>query len=272
MPRLTAKAAAELLQLPAYEQIRILTEQKNPRQQPQVFRAPFYAPALRGIREFYRGGNDPLALSQARTRIAGLRLHLRRVNNDRVITAFCASPLASRHLLPVPGLRLTATIGHVDISLSLDLVGHEAGVARYIYYNCRAAPIQPEIARGTIEIAHWVLTEAGSNIPIRQIEYFDFASGRLFRTSARRAGTLKRLKANARLIEAIWPSPLTQADSEHRTAPNCWPWQLHPTTMPISQYHYYHGAALSLITERGELWALPAWNNSEVALTLSTTT
>ena len=51
IPRITVRAFAELLNLPAYEQVRILHDQKYPRRQPQVFRVPFYQPALHGIRE-----------------------------------------------------------------------------------------------------------------------------------------------------------------------------------------------------------------------------
>ena len=40
-PKLTVKAFAELLRLPAYEQLRILEEHKYPRQAPQSYRTPY---------------------------------------------------------------------------------------------------------------------------------------------------------------------------------------------------------------------------------------
>jgi hypothetical protein len=46
MPELTVRSFAELVHLPAYEQSRILYEQKYPRQAPQTFKSPYYAVAL----------------------------------------------------------------------------------------------------------------------------------------------------------------------------------------------------------------------------------
>lgn len=206
MPRITVKAAAELLQLPAYEQMRVLIEQKYPRNQPQVFRAPFYAPALNGIRTFYRSGNDALSLAQARTRATKLTLKQRRDSNLRVINSFEQGLQATRRLTPVSQPKVLAQLGSVNLSLSLDLLAHEGGSARHVYYNFRSAPIDPEIARAAIDIAHWVLEESGIEVPIRQIEYVDFSSSRVFRLTQRRVGTIKKLRANARLIEALWPT------------------------------------------------------------------
>jgi len=128
------------------------------------------------------------------------------MNNDRVIAAFADGSQAKRRLLLVPGLKVSGTVGQVEISLSLDLIGHESGVARYIYYNLRAAPLHPGIAKAAIDIAHWVLAQAGADVPVRQIEYFDFAANRLYRAQARRSGTIRRLRANARIIETLWPT------------------------------------------------------------------
>lgn len=46
MPSLSVRAMAEMLELPAHAQARILREQKYPKQAPQVFRTPYYQPAL----------------------------------------------------------------------------------------------------------------------------------------------------------------------------------------------------------------------------------
>jgi len=95
VPALTVRAFAELLSLPAYEYLRILHEQKYPRQQPQVFRTPFYLPALSGIRQYYRSGNDRAALVPARQAIALLGLESRREHNTRVLDQFERSTQSS---------------------------------------------------------------------------------------------------------------------------------------------------------------------------------
>jgi hypothetical protein len=206
MPSLTVRAAAELLFLPAYQQVRVLTDQKYPRQEPQAFRAPFYQPALVAIREYYRAGNDAAVLGRARNGIRDLRLPQRRDSNLRVLQAFEVGDESDRALLPLGNRRMAASIGTVEIRLGLDLVAEEAGSTRRIYYNCRVAALDVAIARSTLEIAHWVLEENGSQAPIRTIEFVDFRTGRVHRTGNRRQATINRLRLNARVIEALWPT------------------------------------------------------------------
>ncbi len=45
-PRLSARNAAKFVRLPAVEQMKLLHDQKYPRQEPQIFKQPFYAPRL----------------------------------------------------------------------------------------------------------------------------------------------------------------------------------------------------------------------------------
>jgi hypothetical protein len=165
MPHLTVKAAAELLQMPAYEQMRILIEQKHPKSGSQVFRTPFYSPALNGIREYYRSGNDRLALQQAKSKLKTIKLPAKRTNNERVLTSFEGGQQAKRAMNPVSRIKVVSRIGSVDFKLSLDLLAHENGKARYIYYNLRNSAADSEIAKSTIDIAHWVLTSEGSLCP-----------------------------------------------------------------------------------------------------------
>lgn len=205
-PSLSVKAAAELLQLPAYEQERILLEQKYPRQQPQSFRAPFYSPALAGIRRYYAAGRDPLVLATQKAAIRQLGLPQRRDHNLRVISEFEGSPQAQRQIQPLPSPRIRAAMGTVEFRLSLDLLGDERGQLRRIYYNCRSTPIEVAVAKTALDIASWVLEEAGFAIPMRQLEYVDFAGGRVVKHAVRSAQTIRRLRASARIIEAIWPS------------------------------------------------------------------
>jgi hypothetical protein len=204
MPRLTVKSAAELLRLPAYEHLRILHEQKYPQQQPQIFRTPYYAPARNAIRNYYQSGNDRLTLVQARAKIAQLGLPQRQRGNKRVVDAFERGSQSSRRLTPVSLPRTTVSVGEVEFSLSLDLLAHETGSARHIYYNFRTTAIDPEIAKAALDIAHWVLTGAGQDVPIGQLEYIDFANGKVYKLKNRRPATIRRLTASAKIIEALW--------------------------------------------------------------------
>lgn len=206
MPSLSVRAFAEMLNLPAYEQARILLEQKYPRRQPQTFRIPFYAPALKAIRTYYHSGNDQTVLATARNEIAQLRLVSRREHNTRVLDQFERSDQADRSLQPTRGQRLVAHLGTVALRLAFDLTADEAGQRRYILYNPRTGSIDPGIARTTIEIAHWTLEQNALRVPLRSIEYVDIGTGRSHRTNRRRSGTIRRVRQNAKIIEALWPT------------------------------------------------------------------
>ena len=205
-PSLTVRAFAELLRLPAYEQLRILQEQKYPSRAPQVFRAPFYAPALRAIRAFYGAGNDPAVLDLARQALGGLGLEARRQSNTRVLDAFAGSTQSERRLVPVANPRVALAVEPVRVRLSPDLVAEEATVGRWIYYNCRAAAIEAETARTTLEIAHWLLEETGAVVDPGSIEFIDLAANRQYRGRGRRSTTIRRVRQNARVIDAVWRS------------------------------------------------------------------
>ncbi len=203
-PSLTARACAELLRLPAYEQLRILQEQKYPTQTPQLFRTPFYAPALRGIRGYYELGNDAAVLHDARRGLEAIRLDARRRSNARVLDAFEAGAEFSRRLTPLPNPRLAVNVGGLQIRLSLDLVARDADANRRIYYNCRAAAMDAETARTTLEIAHWVIEETGTTLDPTWLEFVDLAGRRRYRGGPRRATTIRRVRQNARVIDALW--------------------------------------------------------------------
>lgn len=204
MPRLTVRALAELLDLSAYQQLRILQEQKYPRQEPQVFRAPYYQPALTAIRTYYQESNDSTVLGRARGAIRELRLPSRRQSNLRVLEAFEESSQYKRRSLPIPRSQVLTRIGQLEIRLSLDMMADERGSTRRLYYNCRTAKLEAEIARRTLEIAHWIMEQNGLDVPYRNLEYFDFANGRMFRIASRRPRTITSVRANARIIEALW--------------------------------------------------------------------
>lgn len=68
MPEVTVKAFSELIHTPLYGQLRILNEQKYPRQAPGIFKIQYYRPALSAIRRYYGTGNNLGALRRTRTR------------------------------------------------------------------------------------------------------------------------------------------------------------------------------------------------------------
>ena len=206
MPNLTAKAAAELLALPAYEQLRIITEQKYPHRKPNSFRTSFYSPALRAITRFYREGNNPRVIQLAHERLDTLRPDSRRINNRRVLESFAASPQFARQLDIRPSGQYQAAIGDVVIRLAPDILAHDNGSPKVIYYNLRSAAIPPEIARCTIEIAHWIFEANGIRLPITAIEYVDLVENSVHTTARRRKRTIDRLRANAHVISALWDS------------------------------------------------------------------
>lgn len=204
MARLTVRSVAEMLQMPAYKQSRILTEQKYPKQQPQSFQVPYYQPALSGIREFYRSGNDPKAISAASNALQSIGNVTRRTNNLRVLQNFANSKHAKRKLTPQSNSKYEATVGKVSIRLSPDLQAIEGGKLHVIYFNTRITAIDDETAAVTTEIAHWVLQQSGVSLAINEVEVLDIANGKRHIRTKARPKTIKLLKANATVIQAIW--------------------------------------------------------------------
>jgi hypothetical protein len=203
-PRLTVKALAEMLRMPAYEQSRVLYDQKYPKQQPQSFRTPYYQGALSGIRDYYRSGNDAKILNSAQNDLQNIGNATRRTNNVRVLENFIKSSQPKRKLEPLPNKRYSATTGAVEVRLSPDLQAREKGELRILYFNCRVATITDEIATFTIEIAHWVLAQNQVQIDVDHIEVIDLATGKVHRRKRSRPSTIKAIKNNGKIIEALW--------------------------------------------------------------------
>jgi hypothetical protein len=206
MPSLTVRAMAEMLRLPAYEQVRILAEQKHPKQAPQIFRTPYYQPAITGIRAFYANGNDLTQLTAARGKALNASQQSRRDNVLRVIDKFEASSAIKRPLVIAKNSKYTASVGDVQLRLSPDIQAFDGNKPVFIYYNCRATRLDEEAARSTLEIAHWVLETNGVDVKPIQVEYLDLATGVLHRVKKRRPTTVKALKGNAKIISTLWPS------------------------------------------------------------------
>lgn len=206
MARLTARAAAEMLNLPAYEQLRILHEQKHPKQQPQSFRAPFYLPTLSAIRNFYRSGRNFGVLKDACADIARLGLEARRENNLRALSQFETSDQCKRALEVATNSPALASIGAVEVRLSADMRAIENDKPKVVFYTCRGVALDAEIARKTLEIGHWILETVGEELPPQAFEFVDLQTKKVYRLTRPSPSTIRLLRLNARAIEAMRPN------------------------------------------------------------------
>jgi hypothetical protein len=207
MPRLTARALSELMALPGYEQYRVLYEQKYPKRGANAFKIPYYAPALRGIRGYYASGNLEAEIQAARIGLGSVGNLARRTHNERVLENFIHSQQAARHLNPIPMSRLAVPLGATELRPSLDLVASEGTGTRRIFYNMRVGPLSKDLARTTIEVAHWLLELCDLQVPITEIEYIDLAKGGFqYSFSTRRPATIRQAKQTLKLVETLWPT------------------------------------------------------------------
>jgi hypothetical protein len=205
MPKLNARAAAEMLKLPAYEQLRILLEQKYPKQGPQPFRIPYYRPAVSAIRNFYTAGNDLSVLAQARNGVQGIGQAVRRTQLLRALQSFEGSPLARRKLRPCKNYQVVASIGDVHIRASPDFQATDGDdTHKVLYVNCKQVPLDPDFAQRLVEVAQWIYAENSIDLPIEDFEVLDLAARKFLRFKRRRPQTIKLLKQNAKVIEALW--------------------------------------------------------------------
>lgn len=206
MPSLSVRSLAEMLNLPAHAQARILTEQKHPKQAPQVFRTPYYQQSLAAIRAFYKSGNQKAELLEFEAKMEAIKQEARRENNLRVLRSFRKSDLSKRNIELLANKSIKHHIGSVELRLSPDLSGVEGGDAKFLFINFRAQALEPELARSTIEITHWLLEQAGHELPINDIQYVDLYAEVTFVIPKRRASTVKAVSENLKIIEALWPT------------------------------------------------------------------
>jgi hypothetical protein len=161
-PALTVRAFAEMLELPLYEQLRILEEQKYPERAPASFRVPYYRSALNAIMKCVReaGTGAPRCITDIRnSTMQAARIE----NNIRVIRSFERSRQPGRQLNSTPSPRMTSTLSGVELRYTTDLSATEGQQQKYILFNCRQAPITIKLAKTTLELVHWLLTENGVN-------------------------------------------------------------------------------------------------------------
>ena len=208
MPSLSTRSYAELINLPAYEQIRILHEQKYPKANDGLFKMPYYSTALSGIRQFYKGGNDKSALKDALDKAAVLKGPGKSTHNSRVLNLFINSSASSRSLTNLKlTINLTYDLGSdVSIRLKFDVEGDERGRRKYIFFNCRDAPLEPQIATDALSIACWILQKNGVKLRQGDVEFYDLKSGAHLTISKTSQKSITKMKNNVQVIASLWPN------------------------------------------------------------------
>lgn len=206
MPSLTVRSFAEMLDLPAHAQARILTEQKYPKQGPPAFKTPYYQQAIAGIRAFYKAGNDDAQLVQAAAKIEAFTQDAKRDNNLRILGSFRKSELFARHLKIDATKHLTYSTQGVDVRFSPDVSYKSNGTERILILHYRAQALDADLARTTLELAHWALHGAGMPIDAKRLEYFDLFQGKSHSIVKPRASTIKAAEQNLKIIQALWPT------------------------------------------------------------------
>lgn len=208
MPTLSTRSFAEMLNLPAYEQSRILHEQKYPKANSGLFKMPYYATALAGIRRYHKGGNDKDAIKNALDIAAVLKGPGKAPHNARVLNQYLNSSMAGRTF---NNISLTINVSgkpkaDVELRLKFDFEGDEKSKRKFVFFNCRDAALEPQVVTDTITIAHWILAENGILVDIKNIEYHDLKTGMLSSISRPSVKTIKRMRENAKIISSLWPT------------------------------------------------------------------
>lgn len=114
-----------------------------------------------------------------------------------MINSFQKSPIFGRSLALQKVLHWKASLGSVEFKLSPDLNVIEDAENRLLFLNFRKAKLDPEIAKLTLEISHWVLESNGVEIPIDHIEYVDLFTGEIYSVKKSRSSTTKVVAESA---------------------------------------------------------------------------
>lgn len=207
MPEVTVKAFSELIHTPLYGQLRILNEQKYPKQAPGFFKIQYYRPALSAIRRYYRGGNNLALLPAAAHEITGVgKQEHQRENNHRAITSFRKGSQKDRTLALHDPQTWELTLANITIRCTPDLHFVEDENEGIILFDCRGQQPEVEIIRTTVELFHRTLTENGVNLPIRRLEYIHLDSDTVHRRNTPRQATINRANQTALAIQTLWDS------------------------------------------------------------------
>ncbi|MFW6114131.1 MAG: hypothetical protein ACOC7K_00145 [bacterium] len=207
MPSLTAKAFAELIHTPLYGQLRILREQKYPRQAPGVFKVQYYRPALRVIRRFFQQGNNPAILPGNAAAIPGVGNKPDRIDhNFRTLTAFMNGSQSSRLVTVLPTDTYAFDLANVTVKATPELIIEEGDPARtrFLIYDCREQRPEKEIIRTTVELFHHVINQNGQQTSLRAIEYVHLETDEAFSWNRPRQRTIQRAQTTAAAIQTLW--------------------------------------------------------------------
>jgi hypothetical protein len=145
-------------------------------------------------------------LIDARANIEKIKFESRRLHCSRVLENFVRSEHAKRRLKPIVARKCTAMLYDLELRLSADLCALEGDEERIIYFNANAVPQHAEVAKKTLEIAHWLLEHTGVGLNPAQVEFIDLSNGALPKITKRRSKTIRDLEANAKLIGTLWPA------------------------------------------------------------------
>ena len=207
MPTLTIRSLGEMLYLPMYQQLRMLTEQKYPNQEPAAFRVPFYSPAMAAIRRYYRESNSLNVLDAAIAQVqASTYLQQRKTNNVAVITAFRQGQQRTRDLTPVTATGYTANLAGLQLRFTPDLIATENGTRKYLIYDCRAVAPTQQIARTVVDLANYVLQQNGVELVPRDVELVSLRTDQRRRFSTISQTSINRAQQNAAAIIQLWPT------------------------------------------------------------------
>jgi hypothetical protein len=196
------------MNLSAYEQHKKLHEQKYPKAGPGVFKMPYYASGLAGMRSYFKSGNNRAEVQEALDRAAVLKPPGKAAHNARILNQFLGSSFSTRVFTNITlSTKLIGVPGQdVEIRLKFDFEGDEKGKRKFVFFNCRDVPLDPDVAQSAITIAHWVFNENKLSVPIKDIEFVDLKTGINVTISKPSAKTIKMMKANAAIISSWWPN------------------------------------------------------------------
>jgi hypothetical protein len=195
-PRLSVRTAALFVRMPAVEQWKVLQEQKFP----HPFKPQFYRASREAMSRVLEGD-----YASARARAQRPSRPTERMHNMRVVESLITS-LRERQLKPASQKRYSLDLVGLELKLSPDLFAYEGVEERYMYFNYTTKQFDPEAARMTLELAHWVLEHNGVKVKPRQLEFYDLFTGALHTGKTCRARTKRLLEENAKLIESMWPA------------------------------------------------------------------
>lgn len=204
MPRMNARSMAEMIAVPGYAQLSMLTAQKYPKKGGAKFMVPYYGPAIAGFRQAISSNDPANALSAAESKAQAVGNKSRRENLARALDRFKHSGLLDRPLKLRTNAKIEASVGTVELRASPDLVADDGKGPIVMYFNCNILAYDQETARRLLEIAHWLYGQNNIDIAPQRFEMLDLASGTLHQGKKPRSTTIAQMKKTATVIESVW--------------------------------------------------------------------